>query len=505
MKDLLLASLLVLLLVYFSTSVVISETYSNSRSYHYVVSGWLDWILGLDISIPEMFIVGSTSSVNVSLYVLEKGLGERLHVTSLDLILSDVKISRYVGVFEDVGNNISLSVSLPVSSYSYSNIKPGSASGDRLQILLYGYVEFFNGSKRQMIFSQLIPVLIYVPQSNAIIYIDHKIQNDMIMFYITIKNFDPQPIYNVYVTMYLNNSLYKIFSQKFLGPEEEKIFTETLVLSPGLYMIYVSMYYTTSYGITRSFNTSLIVVIKSTPKIFIETNSSRIRYMDPLLIKGETVSGTYIRVALEYSLNGLDWRLISYVQPDINGTFQFTWRPTYIGLLYIRARSLETDFYKEAVSNIISLYVDKILPNIKIFSEKNDVELGDYTKIFITIDPPLQLPVTLLYREPGETLWRNYTSIVADSSGKSVVPTMFFSKTGVYIFKAVAKETSTTGSAESNEVSIKVYINRSISTTENISQNKTDLMKILLVIGVSSVIATIIYLIGSKQRASLIK
>jgi hypothetical protein len=74
-------------------------------------------------------------------------------------------------------------------------------------------------------------------------------------------------------------------------------------------------------------------------------------------------------------------------------------------------------------------------------------------------------------------VWRNYSSLTLDPSGRVAIPTPFFSEPGTYIFKALALETSLTEQSESNEVAITVYMPSTTSPPPTQGQQESTMLR----------------------------
>jgi hypothetical protein len=475
----------------------------QSQTLHYseVVSSWLDWIMELDIYTPSILVLGSIANINISLILLEKGLGLQLCITSVSISLAGISVSRYVGFLRSGGDTAFVTISIPLSNLAYPQYKPGSTIRDNLQIILQGYIEFANGSRKTMFFTKVIPVNIYVPPSNVITYIDCSYATNGIQLIVTLRNFDVNPAYNVYLSLYVNSSQYYIQYYDLLYPQSQNTFSRFLALDPGLYYITAIVNYTTAYGISRSFSASTIVIVPTTPRIYIKANATELISGQKVSIEGSVEPRTSLDLVLEYSLNGFDWISITYLETARNGSLHYIWRPGLTGIIYVRGRTIETERFKEAISNVITIHIAKLKPNIRISADKTILTLGDNTKLTISVTPNTSIPVIIVYRRQEENEWRSYTTLTLDPNGKAIIPTPFFSNPGTYIFKALALETNFSTQSESNEVSITVQMPTSQMPTTPPQANtlKGNISALAITISISIAIAFLLFARGRRK------
>ncbi|MEM1608972.1 MAG: hypothetical protein QXG81_06865, partial [Ignisphaera sp.] len=82
--------------------------------YSYVVSNWFNWIVKVDLDVPAILEVGSIATINASVTVVEKGLGEFLSITVISIILGKMSTSDYVGMLSRAGEKASISLNIPI-------------------------------------------------------------------------------------------------------------------------------------------------------------------------------------------------------------------------------------------------------------------------------------------------------------------------------------------------------------------------------------------------------
>jgi len=352
-----------------------------------------------------------------------------------------------------------------------------------------------------MFFTKVIPVNIYVPPSNVIAYIDCSYATNGIQLIVTLRNFDVNPTYNVYLSLYVNSSQYYIQYYDLLYPQSQNTFSRFLALDPGLYYITAIVNYTTAYGISRSFSASTIVIVPTTPRIYIKANATELISGQKVSIEGSVEPRTSLDLVLEYSLNGFDWISITYLETARNGSLHYIWRPGLTGIIYVRGRTIETERFKEAISNVITIHIAKLKPNIRISADKTILTLGDNTKLTISVTPNTSIPVIIVYRRQEENEWRSYTTLTLDPNGKAIIPTPFFSNPGTYIFKALALETNFSTQSESNEVSITVQMPTSQMPTTPPQANtlKGNISALAITISISIAIAFLLFARGRRK------
>ena len=483
----------------------------NVNSYSYVVSNWFDWIVKVDLDVPIILEVGSIATINVSVTVIEKGLGEFLSITTISIILGKMSTSNYVGMLSRAGEKTSISLNIPI--VIDTPLKPGTTIPSTLQFVLQGYIEFVNGSRKQVSFSQNIPITLFVPPSPVIAFVNSIDIDGGVIMQVTINNFDVQPIYKVYVTVFSNSSILKTQYSDSIPGNGSITFSFPAYLSPGIHTVYVNVSYITSYGMPRSFVVTTRIVIPLKPRISIQANTTNIVYGQSILISGCIDPKARLGIVLEYSLNGFEWNNISSVESNEDGCFYYTWKPnSALGTAYVRARSISTELYKEATSNVITVSISKIVPVLRISTNSTTLYVGDpYPTMLVTVNPPTPIPITIMYREPGSATWTTYTSIKTDERGRAVIPPLqFFSKPGTYIFKALAQETNTTASAESNEISVVVRQTQQTTVQSQVLQqpqqsqwllNKENIVRVGIVLALSIAIALLLLATGRRRLA----
>ena len=480
----------------------------NVVTYRYSVSDWYGWVLEIAVEIPRIIRLGSIATLNISISVVERGLGDLLSITSLAISIGKVSVSNYVGILNSAGETISRTLLIPVSVDS--SLPPGTAFISSMQIFLQGYIEFSNSTRKQVYFSQTIPITLFVPLSQVIAFIYAERIDGNVLLNIRVENTEIEAVYDTYVSIFVNNSLYKTIYIASIPGNGSRLLTEFLSLKPGVYVVRAVINYTTSYGVSRSLDASTRVVIPIKPNIKLEVNSTSIAYMQSVLITGCVYPGTRLGILLEYSLNGFEWFDIASVESREEGCFQYIWKPpTVSNTLYVRARVIATEFYEEAISDAVVIRVSKIKPTIKVIINASEFRIGDpYPRIAVLIEPPMELPVTIVYREPGSQTWIVYASMKTDESGKLLVPPMrFFSKPGTYVFKAIANQTNITDACESNEVAVSVQQPESVSSVSSLTQisergpllSKLGVNTIVVIITVSIVFAILLFAIGRRR------
>jgi hypothetical protein len=140
---------------------------------------------------------------------------------------------------------------------------------------------------------------------------------------------------------------------------------------------------------------------------------------------------------------------------------------------------------------------------VRISTEKNLLAVGDNTRLTVTITPNTSIPIIVVYRRQGEPLWRNYTTLTMDPSGRAVIPTQFFSDPGTYIFKAIALETGFTTQSESNEIAINVQIpaNQTAPLPQSSAPPRVGLTALVVAVSISMAIALLLFA-GGRRKTS---
>jgi len=86
---------------------------------------------------------------------------------------------------------------------------------------------------------------------------------------------------------------------------------------------------------------------------------------------------------LEYSLNGFEWASIASIETSKSGEFTYIWRPIVAGSIFLRARTIETELYREGKSNEVVLNIERLKPKITISSDRTELDVRDSTKILV--------------------------------------------------------------------------------------------------------------------------
>jgi hypothetical protein len=425
--------------------------------YTFVISDWYRWVIGVNISVPKICEVGSYINLIASIKVFERGEGTRLVITKLEASISNVTVSRYVGNFHNEGEAIyGISLKIPLTSSKYSSMPPSTIGNDNVSILLQGYVENVNGNRNEVRYNYSIPILLITSPSILMVYIDSMSMNPGHILTIEVKNFDILPLHKVSLALYINSEIYKVYNVDVIQPNESRTLREFLNLEPGIHTVTIKTNFTTSYGMNRQHVVSTHIIVKSEPRIRINTNTSSTLFSMPIGIKGYIEPRDIYGVILEYSLNGIEWATIASIESNNSGIFTYIWRPIVAGSIFLRARTFETELYREGKSNEVVLNIERVKPKIVISPNKTELNVGDSTKISVRVEPPMRINVKMLYRVSEEDRWNTYTAFSIDETGSASIPTQFFTKPGRYIFKAVVDETNTTRYSESNEATITV-------------------------------------------------
>jgi hypothetical protein len=209
-------------------------------------------------------------------------------------------------------------------------------------------------------------------------------------------------------------------------------------------------------------------------------------------------------LVLEYSLNGFDWLSIASLEAGKNGSFRYVWKPSLVGTVYLRVRSIETERFSEGVSNVLTVSIAKSKPGVKLSADKTVLSVGDSTRLTVSVTPNASLPIVIMYRKREEHVWRNYSSLTLDPSGRAAIPTPFFSEPGTYIFKALALETSLTEQSESNEIAITVYMPSTTSPPPPQGQQESTMLRdratvFAVIVSMSIAIALLLLARGKRK------
>jgi hypothetical protein len=495
----------ILLLLLFPLIPTPTPIYAQGQAVFYSdVVNWLGWVVELNISTSSTLTLGTVAPINISMTLRAKGQGECLHIVSTSITLATISVSRYAGFLRSRGDSVAVVVQIPLSSISYSQGRPGSSIIEFLKIGLQGYVEHANGTRYTVSFTKPIPITIYIPPSTVIAFMDYFYVGNRVQLVIRLHNFDVHPAFNAYLAVYVNGSFSTAQYYSQLEAQSQTTFSHVLTLKPGLYHIRAVVNYTTAYGVSNSFSTSTIVIIPTAPKISIKTNATAIVIGQGISIEGFVEPKAPLGLVLEYSLNGFDWLSIASLEAGKNGSFRYVWKPSLVGTVYLRVRSIETERFSEGVSNVLTVSIAKRKPGVKLSADKTVLSVGDSTRLTVSVTPNASLPIVIMYRKREEHVWRNYSSLTLDPSGRAAIPTPFFSEPGTYIFKALALETSLTEQSESNEIAITVYMPSTTSPPPPQGQQESTMLRdratvFAVIVSMSIAIALLLLARGKRK------
>ncbi|MEM4441637.1 MAG: hypothetical protein QXN02_01845 [Ignisphaera sp.] len=441
--------------------IVMQSSRDQKRSASYIITVD-DWVLEFHVSFPWIWIAGSVADIDAVFRVREVGKGS-LTIYSLRVSTGEIDVSTYVGMFSRVGEEKSVTLNLPTIDPHYLLDSKSSTLID-LYIYVSGYVESYNGREffTENFTVRAIPINILpsvvrlslsVDKYDTIYIIDVRASND-----------SPNPLYNVYLMMYVNSSLYTSIFYRIMLPFNTTSTRFPLYLDKqGIYIITAVINYTTSEGFVGYSIASTKIYVKGVPRIILQMNTSVTYVFKPVKIYGSATPVQGLRLILENSIDGIDWNRVEEITTDSEGRFSYVWIPNTSGTYLFRVRNIESELLRESLSNIVAVSVERVKPSISLELDKEVVEVGRQVKIRVAIEPKVKTSVAILYISPKEDTWRIYTNVITDVNGFTetiFIPTI----PGEYKLKAVVKETNELHSAES---SIKIL------RVEEVSQQQT--------------------------------
>lgn len=486
------------LLLIFTTPTLLAEV---SVRYTFVFN-LLDWVVKTELDVPKVFEEGTVVTIITSFTVMEKGRGVQLTLTNFEVKLGNAAVSTYVGSFTYVNQVVRLPLTIPVSGVGEVGV-PGSAVTATITIRLQGYVMDVDGSREDVSFTYSVPIIVQTPIAAPLVSLDTAERDGRPLLFITLRNYGPHEIYNVYTLLYVNGSYYAMKFVNVMKSGDYAVFVEPLKLEPGVYMITAETNYITVYGTNKVAVALRRVVIPLTPNVTIKVSPSYVTALETLFISGRVEPKGMYSVVIEASTDGVTWRALSTVKTDGLGYFTYNWKPYVTGNIYLRARSVETELCKEALSHAIVVEIKKALPTMVLSASQTVVSVGSFTKLSVSVSPSARIPVSILYREPKTNDWVLYTTVSTTEDGKAEVPTQFFARSGTYTFKAIAQETDYSYRVESNELSIVVR-----ETKEEVQDIPVTPLPIpqssqlaIMVFATSATVAVVLYLIGRRRIA----
>ncbi len=470
-------------------------------SYIYMVSGW---ILQIDISTTIPWIIGSTTQVNVSINVVEYQENSLLSITSLTISTGNVSIARYIGNFTHVGEQRSVTILLPVIEPSYTAIGPGESKNVFINVRLDGYIKtMVNDTKKNFSAVFSFPVVVSSPPSILVLSVNspRSIEAGVGFFQVIIMamNTGSTQLYNVYLAIYINGSLYRTI---YLRTMEQNNITKTIIPinvdRPGIYVISATANYTTPIGTIGHSLAYAITIVKNRPNIYITSNTSIARVFTPIEIRGMVSVYLNSIVSIEISQNGVEWQGIASIYVEKN-SFRYVWIPNITGKYMIRASVPTTDLYSSSTSNILFITIEKVTPKLLMTGSKVS---GSQIKLSVQVDPKMTIDIDIMYRTSKDYNWRKYTSIKTNSDGRG--ETMFIAlQPDIYEFKAVVNENNVLTYAESNTISINMQ-QETASALQQTVETKTinrylDQYTVVIVIAISALIAALLLFTGRKR------
>ena len=107
-------------------------------------------------------------------------------------------------------------------------------------------------------------------------YVIPRLVSNGVELLVNIQNLDIHPVFNTYVTFFINSTRYSTNYLGVLEPGAQKSLSQILPLSPGIYRILAVVNYTTIYGGSSSYVASTIVIVPATPSLSIVVNATRV-------------------------------------------------------------------------------------------------------------------------------------------------------------------------------------------------------------------------------------
>jgi len=505
-KDLAIGLSVIMLLTTSAIVYIQSVEEFSVRRYSYVYEVY-EWVLQINTTTVIPWIIGSIASVNISIYPVECKADSVLSITNLAISTGNISISRYIGIFNCSNEQRTTTITLPVVEPSLTSIKSGESRNIFVDIHLNGYIEnSVDGARKNFSRSFSFPVVVSSPPSVLGLSIDSPktVEADTRFFQVVVTaiNMGSTPLFNTYLAIYINGSLYRALYLRSIDPNNiTKTVIPIAIDRPGIYIVSATANYTTPLGVTGYSLANAITVVKSRPSIYITSNTSTAKVFKPIEISGMVSTPIRSAISIEISQNGIEWQELSRIYVDGN-SFRYIWTPNSSGTYMLRAFLHPTDLYSSSTSNILHISVEKITPKIQL---SGNIASGSQIKLSIQVDPKIQIDVDIMYRTSRDYSWRKYISVKTDSSGKG--ETIFTAlQPDIYEFKAVINENNIFTYTESNTISIDMS-QRTTTATQNITtqqQSQTpgislNQYTIVIVIVLSSMVAALLLLIGRKR------
>lgn len=485
---------ILILTIFINSFYCLSSSETSRRSTFFVINE-SGWIIGVNISFPWLWTAGSIVDIHAVLQAFETGVGV-LTIYSFKISTGRIDTSTYVGSFTRVNEEKKIMLKLPTidPSYLYSNKSPVFIN---MSVEIRGYVDIDKDKKYFVKNFTVKSIPVSILPSVVKLELSADRYDNFYILTATITNNYPNPLYNSYLAIYINNSMYTSIFYKNIQP-----FNTTRARIPpihlekhGLYIITAVMNYTTSEGFIGYSIASTKIYVKTRPTITLQTNTTITQIYKPVKLCGSIQPSQSVKLFLEMSRDGIEWQKLSKLDVDSDGNFCYVWIANKSGVYLFKARNIETELVREGVSNTIAISVEKIKPSILLEINKSVVEIGKQIKIKIVVEPRVKTRVDIVYIPPDEIMWKNYTTISTHNGFAEVVFTP--TKIGEYRFKAVIKEDEAFYSSESSAKIIKVEEIKQIiqSEPESIQQFPQEYRNyvVITIIIIASLFSSILY------------
>ena len=447
-----------------STSHVLAES-SNStsmkrvRTFSYTITDWGGWVLEVKVTTETPWIIGSDIAINISIKAMEAPENSTLSITKVSIITDTLEFSKYLGTFNSKGDNKTITFNIPLIDPEYAKLKPGEHTNKIINIGIEGYVKL---GEQRIPYSSLLSMLVdvYVLPSYIKIDVDAPTEvelGDYIQLGITVKNTGAAPVYGVTLSVYDEKTFVdEKYINTLLPGGVAVVFVSFKPRKEGIHNIVIRVSWIHQSGVNGTTITTTKVIVKREINIYIYSNATEVNAFTAVELRGSTqppLSNTTLDI--EGSMDGgFTWVVLGHALTDATGNFKYIWVPSKPGNYVLRARFPGSEFYHEAVSNIVAINVLRGRPKLTISASPTTVEAGQKVKLSININPAYSVKLSIMYRYENQE-WTKYTTVTTSKDG--VTETIWIPlKGGTYYIKAVFEGNEQLASAESNIIKIKV-------------------------------------------------
>lgn len=417
------------------------------------------YLFEINVTSYMVWMVGYSNSVDISIRAIDPLPTTRISAT---ISIDRLSVSRFLGYLkpQEVLHS-SVNISLVPALFQ---IQGGAREVKQAQLSLF-FIE--------LRCSYTIPIWFILSASNTSLETVVQIEPDLVevnssvAIYVELKNPTHESFTDVEVYVYVNRSLIKSLRIDVLD-SERSIRADYIPTRMGVYVVEVETIYTASYTVRKKDSTMAVFIAKGRPSLSISSNTTFTYVGGAVLISGSIEPRTRDLkiIQLEVSTDGVNWSEMGRLETAYR--FNYTWRSTLPNIYYIRARVLESQLFYPALSNVVTVAVERVRPSISISVAWPYLEAGSKALIRVEVSPPIIDTVEVLYRLTNEISWSKMNSKINRETSSVELP---LTRPGVYEVKVVVPESAGIYRVESNTIQLYVSSPKTLTTaTEKTSE-----------------------------------